>query len=229
MPPSRAFVCLRGFKTPLRLALLCLLAACQTAPARPQYDDPNLLFKDDFSQTTSGWDSYSDSEKTTNYDNGQYVIRVDTSGVSVWAAPQLDFTDLKLEVDTQYVGGPVNNEFGVMCRYTRHSDGKHSFYFFLISSDGYYALGKVSKNVRTILSPADGQYQPSGAIRLDSADSNHLTATCDGKQMSLAINGTLAGQFEDDELMHGDVGVLAGTFDEPGVTIHFDNFEVRKP
>ncbi len=211
------------------VAAMLALAACQRAPRTPQYADPNLLFKDDFALTTSGWDSYSDSEKTTNYDASQYVIKVDAPGVSVWATPKLDFTNLTLEADTQYVGGPLNNEFGVMCRYTRHSDGKHSFYFFTISSDGYYALGKVSKNARTILNPDDGQYHPSDAIKVGETDINHLTATCNGKQMAFAVNGVAVGAFEDDELTHGDVGVLAGTFDEPGVTMHFDNFEVRQP
>ena len=208
---------------------LVWLVACQTGPRLPQYDDPNLLFKDDFALTTSGWDSYSDSEKTTNYDNGQYVIRVDTAGMSVWATPQLDFTNLKLEVDTQYAGGPINNEFGLLCRYTRHGDGKHSFYFFVVSSDGYYALGKVVKDARTILSPTHGDYAATSALRLGETDINHLTATCDGSRFALAVNGEEVGAFEDKDLTHGDVGVLAGTFDEPGVTIHFDNFEVRKP
>jgi hypothetical protein len=192
----------------------------------PRYDDPNLLLLDDFSNLDSGWDSYSDLEKTLNYDNGQYVIALDVSGRIVWATPQLDFTDVKFDVDTAYLAGPLNNEYGVMCRYTQQGD-KKSFYFFVISSDGYYASGKIIQDVRTILDPDD--YAPSTAIKLGSTDVNYLTATCQGSQMSFAINGTPVGAFEDTELTHGDVGLLAGTFDEVGVKIHFDNVEVRRP
>lgn len=198
----------------------------QPARRAPQYDDPNLLLLDDFSSVESGWDSYSDSEKTLNYDNGQYVIALDVPGKIVWATPQLDFTNVVFDVDTSYFAGPINNEFGVMCRYTQQGDS-HSFYFFVISSDGYYALGKVIRGKRTILDPTD--YAPSEAIQLGETGVNHLTATCTGSHMSFSINGTPVGAFEDNELLHGDVGLLAGTFDEVGVKIHFDNVEVRRP
>lgn len=213
------------------LALAIVIAWVALTPRQPvrrapRYDDPNLLLQDDFSNLESGWDSYSDLEKTLNYDNGQYVIALDVLDKIVWTTPQLDFTDVKFDVDTAYLTGPINNEFGVMCRYAKQGDA-HSFYFFVISSDGYYALGKVIQNKRTILDPAD--YAPSDAIRLGETEVNHLTATCDGSHMSLAINGTPVGAFTDTELTHGDVGLLAGTFDEAGVKIHFDNVEVRRP
>lgn len=208
--------------------LLALAAAC--APSRrPTYSDPSILFQDDFSQSTSGWDAYSDSEKTANYDNGQYLIAVEPTGVDVWGLPGLDLADLRLEVDTQYAGGPEDNEFGVMCRYSRDGD-KHSFYFFFISSDGYYAMGKVIKNKRTVLNPESGDYQPSDAIQLDKSAVNHLSTTCAGKKMSLAVNGAPVGEFEDGDLSRGDIGLIAGTLlNEGGVKIHFDNLVVRKP
>lgn len=213
------------------IALAVIVAWVALTPRQPvrrapRYDDPNLLLLDDFSNLESGWDSYADLEKTLNYDNGQYVIALDVLDKIVWATPQLDFTNVKFDVDTAYLAGPINNEFGVICRYSQQGEA-HSFYFFVISSDGYYALGKVSQNKRTILDPED--YAPSSAIRLGEADTNHLTATCDGSQMSFAVNGTPVGAFEDAELTHGDVGLLAGSFDEAGVKIHFDNVEVRRP
>ena len=132
------------------LALAIVIAWVALTPRQPvrrapRYDDPNLLLQDDFSNLESGWDSYSDLEKTLNYDNGQYVIALDVLDKIVWTTPQLDFTDVKFDVDTAYLTGPINNEFGVMCRYAKQGDA-HSFYFFVISSDGYYALGKVIQN-----------------------------------------------------------------------------------
>lgn len=206
-----------------------LLVACASGPRTPVYDDPHLLFQDDFANPTSGWDAYADAEKTTNYDNGQYVIAVDTANVLIWASPHLNFTDTTLKADATYLAGPANNEYGLMCRYTRHGDGSHSFYFFVISSDGYYALGKVIKNERTILSPTSGEFQASDLIPLEATTPHRLTATCQGQHLALTLNGTELGAFDDADLTQGDVGVLAGSFDETGVKIHFDNFEVRKP
>lgn len=208
------------------LALCCSLAACNTA--RPQYADPSLLFQDDFAQPTSGWNANTSAEATTNYDNGQYLIAVEQVGVDVWAQPGLEFSDTVLEVDTRYAAGPVNNEFGLICRYTRQSD-KSSFYFFLISSDGYYAQGKVVDNKRTILNPATGDFQPASAILQDPTAVNRLSATCQGSHFAFTVNGTPLGEFADEELTRGDIGLMAGTYDEPGVQIHFDNLVVKKP
>jgi hypothetical protein len=48
--------------------------------------------------------------------------------------------------------------------------------------------------------------------------------------MSLSINGAPVGEFEDADLSHGDIGLIAGTLlNEGGVKIHFDNLVVRKP
>ncbi len=207
-----------------------LLAAACTPPGTPAPPGtPGVIFYDDFSQTTSGWDQHTGSDATTDYDNGRYLIAVEEPGVDVWGRPGLELTDLSLDVDARYLAGPTNNEFGVFCRYSRSSDGRNSFYFFLISSDGYYALGKVVNDVRTILNPEAGSFQPAPAVRLEPEAVNHLAATCHGNQFALAVNGTPSGEFTDDALPQGDIGLLAGTFDEGGVRIDFDNVVVRPP
>jgi hypothetical protein len=205
-----------------------MMSACTSRPARPDYGDPNIFFKDDFSQPASGWDQYSDSLITTDYDHGQYLLALEETGKDIWALPGLDLTNLELQVDTAYAAGPDNNEYGVICRYAS-SGNRHSFYFFFISSDGYYAMGKVNKDKRTILSPDNGDFQLSEAINLDKSATNHLSATCDQDHMSFSINGAATGEFTDSELARGDVGLIVGTYDEGGVRIHFDNLVVRKP
>ena len=210
---------------------LCLLFAAGCGPARASGTPPpaGVLFQDDFSNADSGWDKNTGADVTTNYDNGQYLISVAQPSVDVWAKPGLDLTDVAVTVQTQYRAGPVNNEYGVMCRYQRGGDGKSSFYFFVISTDGYYALGKVSKDVRKILSPSQGSPQPSTAIKPAQDAINEISASCSGTHQALTVNGTLVGDFTDNELKHGDIGLLAGTYDEGGVQIHFDNLIARQP
>jgi len=36
-------------------------------------------------------------------------------------------------------------------------------------------------------------------------------------------------EVKDTELVSGDVGLIAGTYNEPGTDIRFDNFIVRQP
>jgi len=205
-----------------------LLAACAGA-ASGTPGEPGVIFRDDFSQTTSGWDRHTGSDLTTDYVDGRYLAAVTDPGVDVWARPGLNLSDVAFSADTQYAAGPVNNEYGLICRYDRAGDGRNSFYFFFVSSDGYYALGKIVRDARTILSPAEGSFQPTDAVKLEPEAVNTLTATCDGTHFSLAVNGTVVGEFDDDELKRGDLGVMAGTFDEGGVQITFDNVLVREP
>jgi len=47
---------------------------------------------------------------------------------------------MRVEVDALKVGGERDNRFGIICR----AADLNSFYTFIISSDGYYALGKSS-------------------------------------------------------------------------------------
>ena len=214
------------------LAGLCagaaLLAACGSTPtAAPA--TPGVIFQDDFAQTTSGWDRHTGSDLTTDYVDGHYLVAVTDPGVDVWARPGLNLTDVVFSADTQYAAGPVNNEYGLICRYERAGDGRNSFYFFFVSSDGYYALGKVVRDARTILSPAEGSFQPTEALKLEADAVNTLEATCAGTHFALAVNGVVVGTFDDDELARGDVGVIAGTYDEGGVQITFDNVLVQSP
>lgn len=220
---------LRRTSATLSLTMLAALAACGGPSGGATPGPPGVIFQDDFSNPNSGWDSYSGADATTDYVEGQYLIAVEEPLVDVWAHPGLEVADVNVEVDAWYGAGPINNEFGVMCRYTRAGDGTNSFYFFLVSTDGYYAMGKIVRDVRTVLSPEAGSFQPSAAIAQDLEAPNHLVVTCQGSRFSLAVNGTLLGEFTDDELPRGDVGLIAGTFDEGGVRIRFDDFIARQP
>ena len=217
----RSSLCLTG----LMLAIALLASAC-ASPAAATPGDPNTLLKDDFSKPSSGWDKYTGAEGQVGYDNGQYLIRVDQPQIYLWGTPGLNLADLTLAVDTSQAAGPVNNEFGVICRFAKNGD-KNSFYFFAISSDGYYASGKVVQNKLTYLDPKD--FQASKTVQTGASAVNHLAATCQGNRMTFAVNGTPLSSFTDDELKRGDVGLMAGTFDEGGVAIHFDNVVVTKP
>src|SRR5215467_3665926 len=102
------------------LAWSLLVTGCTGAkPAPAGSAAPNILFQDDFSNPKSGWDHQTSSEATTDYDNGQYLIAVQQPSVDVWAQPGLDLPNVALQVQAQYADGPVNNEFGVICRYQR--------------------------------------------------------------------------------------------------------------
>ncbi|HUI89131.1 MAG TPA: hypothetical protein VLX61_10455 [Anaerolineales bacterium] len=217
MPSRRyfSFVCLALSLSIFACALPSLGATSANAPSGTE------LFKDDFSSATSGWDRYKSAEGTMDYDGGAYRMLVNALQVDFWSTPHKDFSDVRLEVDAGKIAGPDENRIGLICRDT----GKQ-YYFFVISSDGYYGIG-IFNNAQTALL-GQSEMQPSGQIKTGIAV-NHLRADCNGAALTLYVNGSQLAQAHDSTLTHGDVGLLAGTFSHAGVDVIFDNFVVLKP
>ena len=207
-------------------ALLLSALACQAVSSGSGGDvaeqPTGVLFQDDFSDPSSGWDRVNVDDGVTDYADGAYRIFVNTSDSDVWANPGLKFDDVYVEVDATKIGGSDDNDYGVICRY---QDGDN-FYFFVISSDGYYGVGKVLQGDQQLIGM--DSMPPSEVIKKGNV-TNHLRAGCVGSKLSLAINGQLLGEYDDTDFTSGDVGLVAGSFSEAGVDVHFDNFVVTKP
>lgn len=209
------------------LVLAVVLVACIPTPIQPSPNAEGVIIQDDFSNENSGWDKHAGSDITTNYDNGQYLIAVETPNLDAWGLAGLDVNDAQISAEARYAAGPLDNSFGVLCRYTR-SGNESSFYFIQISSDGYMRYGKVVKNAPQYLN-ATGDFEPLAAIVQGESGLNQVQAICQAQRISFSVNGQSVGEFEDTELTHGDVGLLAGTLNTGGVKIHFDNVVVKQP
>lgn len=206
-------------------ALLFSVLACQAVSSGTSGSgEPSgsVLFQDDFSDPSSGWDRVNVDDGITDYADGAYRIYVNTSDSDVWANPGLKFDDVYVEVDATKIGGADDNDYGVVCRY---QDGDN-FYFFVISSDGYYGVGKVLQGEQQLIGM--DSMPPSEVIKKGNV-TNHLRAGCVGNKLSLTINDQLLGEYDGTDFTSGDVGLVAGSFSEAGVDIHFDNFVVTKP
>lgn len=180
-----------------------------------------ILFKDDFSSPVSGWDHTKYEEGIMDYDRGGYRMLVNAPDLNFWATPHKDFTDTRIEVDTGKMGGPDENRIGLICR----SDGKN-YYFFIITSDGYYGLGLFKDGKAKLL--GQDQMLSSTSIHKGMAV-NHLRADCRASDLAFFVNGFEVAKAQDPTLKHGDVGLLAGTFKQTGADIIFDNFVVFAP
>ena len=156
-----------------------------------------------------------------DYDGGGYRMLVNALQANFWSTPHKDFADVRIEVDAGKLVGPDENRIGLICR----SDGK-SYYFFIISSDGYYGMG-IFRNGKTALLGLSEMGQ-SDKIRKGTAV-NHLRADCNHDELAFYVNGSQLADIHDPTLQHGDVGLLAGSFSKPGVDIVFDNFVVLEP
>ncbi len=210
--------------------LLMAAIACQAASSagdnsnsgQPVAEPSNVLFQDDFSDPESGWDRVNVDDGVTDYANGVYRIFVNSQNTDVWSNPGLSFSDVQIEVDATKVAGDDNNDYGLVCRYL----DSENFYFFIISSDGYYGIGKVTNGDQDLIGVES--MPPSDVIKTGN-DTNHLRADCVGSTLRLHVNGNLLAEYDDTDFTSGDVGLIAGSFESPGTDIHFDNYVVTKP
>lgn len=199
--------------------LSLFLAACQPKPIILSGD---ILFAEDFSTRENQWTSLVNEGGVMNYDAGGFRFFIKDAGLNYWATPGLSFSDARVEVDAFQYTGPVENRIGVICR---HQDDQN-FYFFVISADGYYAIGKVKAGVQSLLGQEAMRY--SSAIKTGVAI-NHLRAECQGSTLRFYVNDAPIALVEDFDFTEGDVGLLAGTFEEGGLDLLFDNFVVIQP
>jgi hypothetical protein len=209
------------------LLLLVLVAIALTGCVLPMpsavapVPSGSVLFQDDFSAVDSGWDRVQHGGGIMDYDGGGYRILVTAAEANVWSTPKRAFMDARVEVDAGKLGGPHANRIGLICR----SDGS-SYYFFIIGSDGYYGLGVFTGGKAALLGQSSMKASP--AI-LTGAAVNHLRLDCTGARLSGFVNGVQVTRVLDESLREGEVGVLAGAFDDPGADVVFDNFIVLQP
>jgi hypothetical protein len=186
------------------------------APALPE----GALLMDDFADPGTGWDVQSTNQYELAYKDGGYHILVRDTKLTVWGNPArpYEFQDLVIEVDAKPVGGPVDNEYGVLVRYKPDV----GFYLFTISSDGMYSV-KVSEGEgwRDLV-----KWSQSSAIH-QNLEPNHIRVECLGSRMRFYVNGKLLAETADSAFPSGNIGLLVGTYDEGNVEVRFDNVLVQ--
>lgn len=201
---------------------LLSILACATLTNGDSENPGGILFQDDFTDPSSGWDRVRNDQGITDYDNGVYRIYVNDTNIDYWANPNLNFTDGIIKVEAVKVGGPDDNDYGIICRY----QDVGNFYFFIISSDGYYGIGKMKDDQQELIS--NENLLPSEEIKQGEA-TNTIQADCIENTLTLHVNNQQLSQVVDVDFLSGDVGLIAGTYNEGGTDIHFDNFKVFEP
>ncbi len=182
-----------------------------------------LLYEDTFDGFGSDWSEFTDYDASTVYEDGGYEVTVNETYYMVWgnAEPDFDFDDTIIEVDVRQVEGPLENNFGVLVRY-REDDEQYSYYWFQISGDGFYSVDLKWQDEWVPLV----DWEPSAAIYTGLGVTNRIRVVCSGSQFSFYANGAHLVDLFDDTLDRGSIGFAAGTFEEPGVVVRFDDLKV---
>lgn len=212
----------------LRLLIFPLLlftlvfSSCSSpsAPLVPPASPGDILYEEEFDDNKTGWDRIANDNGIMDYDSGGYRMLVYSPGYNLWSTPEKNYSDTRVEVDVFRLDGPSENRMGLMCRY-QNGD----YYFFVISNDGFYAIGKFIGGQTLLLGQTE--MQATESIQQDAV--NHLRADCIGNSLTFYINYTQVASVQDTDFPNGDVGLLTGAFSEAGVDVLYDHFLVMQP
>ena len=201
-------------------SLLFVSCSPAQAPVLLSAKSGDLLYQEGFEDNTTGWARIANDNGIMDYDQGGYRILVRQPELNIWSTSEKNFGDVRVEADVIRLNGPDENRMGLICRYQGNN-----YYFFIISNDGYYVIGKFIGGMTLLL----GQSEMQGSDTIQSGTMNHLRADCVGSTLTFYINFTQVASATDMDLPTGDVGLLAGTFSQPGADVLFDNFVVMQP
>lgn len=215
------------------LGLFCLVGVGLFATLFKDGDQPvdptlvgpspgQIVLVDDFENAANGWDTYTDDDTWAGYVDGGYRLGVYRSEFVTWGNPSngQTFSNFEIEVDARQVEGPVDNNYGVLVRYQADDE---NFYWFQISSDGFYAVDLLLDDEWVSLVA----WEESSVINQGVGATNRLKVVCFDDQFSFYVNGTYLVGVSDATFGSGGIGLAAGAFDEAGVVVHFDNVQVR--
>ncbi len=204
-----------------------LLAGCSVVEsmvsrlfAQESVDVP--VFMDDFSNRGSNWSTAVTDEGIVNYDGDTLRILINQKNSFFWSTPELEIADSVVNASTVKLSGPDDNLYGLICR----MQDDRNYYAFLISSDGYYGIVKVENGFQQILGP--GMMGTTDLVQAENKI-NHIRADCDGNELTFYLNWEKLTSVTDESFAKGKVGVIAGTLENIGTDIRFDNFIVLKP
>ena len=202
-------------------------------PAPPSSPPPSpsrsVVFKDDFSSTSSGWprnkDQYGGS---SDYDTSRGIYNITPAARKLHYATVSkvgNIEDANVEVDaTRTDNTPTTANWGVVCRQSLNSNNNANGYSLAIQSDGLPAIWKVKDGVSSLIN------DPKTSTKVtDPSATNHIRGDCAGDKLTLYVNDLKLAEASDEEFTSGEVGLYAGAPGSLGSDVVFDNFSVGKP
>jgi|GEM_PF-3776540 len=180
-----------------------------------------LIFKDDFSNTNSGWWVGSGDWGGVAYSDGELVMYRKEGGNWTYTTNEnMDQqTDSTVEVDTRKIPeGMGENYCGILFRF----QDTDNYYGFFVNSQGEYDVGKsVNGQFSRLKDWTQSDYIKTGTA------TNKLKVTCRGNKIEVYANGHKLTTIEDNSLSTGDIALEVLTFEStPTTEYRFDNFKL---
>ena len=220
-----------SYKKSLIVALmLCLLVSGCSAfhngkisqDLLPGKESGQVLFEDDFTDPSSGWEVINNAYELKGYSSGGYMISVNQTDSRAVSTTNLNYSNVVISVETQKITGARDTQFGLVCRF----QDKFNFYAFTVSADGYAGIVRVVDGVAELL--GSDQFLRVEGIKMDDGI-NALVAKCENDTLQLVVNGETVISANDDSINNGDAGLFVETFETADAAIVFNDFVIIKP
>jgi len=209
----------RSVIAPLGLLVAAALA-CSPTSVLP---GATALYKDDFSDTGSGWCVDSNASSSTNYGGGEYIIKITDPNLVVWCNPGQTFDNIHVQVTAKNTSSKSDTVFGLICNDQKAAtQADESFYFMGITAGGNYTIRLSQAGKDKVLAEDKSKAITTNAI------SYTLGADCAGGNLALYVDGAQIASAHDATYATGDVGLFAWTGDGAPAEVHFDDLVVTK-
>lgn len=186
-----------------------------------------VIWEDDFSDVTSGWERYRELDGVLDYleEEEVYQMQVQAEDSIWWVWMEEDWFDVGVSVDAWQVGGLEGALYGLMCRYDPNTnDG----YVFLINTEGKAAVGVIGENFTFEALPG-GELTAFDAIQTGLNVKNTIEAICMGEVLKMYVNGILLFDLAAVGFTGDDIGFTVVTLVGGGIDAYFDDLLVFEP
>ena len=178
------------------------------------------VLNENFTNPSSRW-SINEFAKFKDGGLFQEVLNPDLGYLSYWDTNYSSYNIQKTDysVDIKKINGPNTTPYGIIARVQENNT--QNFYFFIITSNGYFSMGKRSRNNWDHI--INGKKHNS--INQGNYTINRLRIVTEGNLITGFINGKRVGSFRDSSYKDGMIGVYSQSEGKP-VAVYFDNIKV---
>lgn len=184
-----------------------------------------LLYSDDFSDPSSGWDTYDREGGSAFYQDGWFHLKDNTDDNRYWLSyANQQLSDFILDIDMKRVDGTSKGSASIIFK---QEDRKYIFSFSWVWEDqrGYW-IKEVVNDVYTTLA----QPHYSIAILPGKDVVNHIHIECVDDTLKLSINERLKETINDCTCTGTDIGLGVSTWhSREFIEVAFDNIVVTAP
>ena len=157
-------------------------------------------------------------------DSGDGVLMFDHEGTDLYSYVYYDpytYTDVRIDLEAENLA-TNDNSVNIMCRY----DPEKGWYEFDIDNDGEWYLYEYD----AVVAQGYVKLDDGGSTAINMGrDTNIYTVICQGDELTLLINGTLARTVENKDIKEGQIGFGVSSYNSYPVKINFNWLQVSEP